>query len=501
MASPSYPPWPVFLNLRDRLCTVVGGGPIGAQKAAELLAAGALVRAVSPAFATTWDALTSTYGARLTRVERTFDEADVQGSRVVISATADAATDAAVEAAARATGALINVVDVPHRCEFYCGAIVRRGAVTVAIGTGGASPSLARALRLKIDATLAEAIGPIAELLGARRAELLERIPSFEQRGRRLNRLIEATVCGPTPTPLHELDARLERVMACTQPCPADGACCWERHARAGRVSLVGAGPGDPELLTLRAARRLAEADVVLFDHLVSDEVLGLCNPLAERIDVGKNPGAHAVPQQEIGALLVAHARRGRSVVRLKGGDPFVFGRGGEEALEVARAGLVVEVVPGVSSAVAGPAAAWIPVTHRGASTCFSVITATSADDDHTLIDSQLATLGRAGGTLVVLMGIGRIERVVSVLLESGVPETRPVAVIRMATTPDQETLSSTLGEVAQDVRRAGIRNPAVIVIGEVVALGDEIRSLLAVATANQTASADAKPTVAHVQV
>jgi uroporphyrin-III C-methyltransferase/precorrin-2 dehydrogenase/sirohydrochlorin ferrochelatase len=234
-------------------------------------------------------------------------------------------------------------------------------------------------------------------------------------------------------------------------------------------VALVGAGPGDPELLTLRAARLLAAADVVLYDHLVGDGILDLCAEGAERIDVGKIPGGRTVAQEATNALLLEHARRGRRVVRLKGGDPFVFGRGGEEVEYLARAGIACEVVPGISSALAAPAAAGIPVTHRGVATHFSVVTASGAASDDAALEARWAALAGAGGTLVFLMGVARAERIQRVLIEAGRAASTPCAVVQEACTPRQRAVKTTLGELASCVVEAGIRNPAVIVVGEVV--------------------------------
>lgn len=251
------------------------------------------------------------------------------------------------------------------------------------------------------------------------------------------------------------------------------------------QVALVGAGPGDPELLTLRAFRALQNAEVVLHDNLVSDAILELCAASAERIDVGKIPGARSTAQDVINALIVEHARRGKRVVRLKGGDPLVFGRGLEEALFVSAAGFGVEIVPGISSAVAAPTAALVPVTHRGVATSFSVVTASGADESGAPLESQWAALARAGGTLVFLMGVARAERITSVLLEAGLPADRPCAVIESAYTNEQRTMRTSLGELAQDIRRHGVRNPAVIVVGDVVAVADQLHAQLAMIDAN----------------
>lgn len=239
-----------------------------------------------------------------------------------------------------------------------------------------------------------------------------------------------------------------------------------------GTVALVGAGPGDPELLTIRAWRRLQQADVVLHDQLVSEQILAMCPAHAERIDVGKTPGGRSMSQDEINEHIVQHAQRGGRVVRLKGGDPFVFGRGLEEALYAAEHGIEAEVVPGITSSVAGPAAAMVPVTHRGVATCFSVVTASGANDDDTPLESRWAALARAGGTLVFLMGVRKAERIVSVLLEAGQSPDRPACVIESAWTAEQRVLRTTLCELAQAIRQHNIRNPAVIVVGEVVDVG-----------------------------
>jgi uroporphyrin-III C-methyltransferase len=228
-------------------------------------------------------------------------------------------------------------------------------------------------------------------------------------------------------------------------------------------VSLVGAGPGDPELLTVRAARRLAEADVVVHDALVGDGVLALAAPDAELIDVGKRPG-RPVPQELISTLLVELAREGRRVVRLKGGDPYVFGRGGEEAQALLDAGIPFEVVPGITSAVAAPAAAGVPVTHRGVAAAFTVVTGHRRAGEP---DVDWRALARVGGTVVVLMGVAQRATIAAELIAGGLPASTPVAVVRAATTPDEVVARCRLDELAT----TRVEAPAVIVIGAVAAL------------------------------
>jgi len=238
-----------------------------------------------------------------------------------------------------------------------------------------------------------------------------------------------------------------------------------------GRVILVGAGPGDPKLITIRGAEALAAADVVVFDRLVSPELLALAREDAERVYVGKEPGRSATPQEEISALLVAHARRGREVVRLKGGDPFVFGRGGEEALACARAGIPFEVVPGVSSAVAAPAFAGIPVTHRGVAQSFAVVTGSTAHGDTV----DLARVATATDTLVVLMAAGKLEQTCTELIGAGRAGGEPAAIVQWAATPEQRTVIGTLDTLPALAREARIGPPATLVVGAVAALGREL--------------------------
>jgi uroporphyrin-III C-methyltransferase len=233
-----------------------------------------------------------------------------------------------------------------------------------------------------------------------------------------------------------------------------------------GRVILVGAGPGDPGLLTLRGAQALREADVVVYDRLVAPELLDLATG-AERVYVGKEPGRHAMPQEEIGHLLVRRARDGRTVVRLKGGDPFVFGRGGEELLACTEAGVPCEVVPGVTSAVAAPALAGIPVTHRGLAQSFAVVTASTAHGD----EVDLARVATAVDTLVVLMAATKLEQVCRELVHAGRDPSEPAAIVRWAGTPEQRTVVGRLSELPTLARAASIGPPATLVVGEVAAL------------------------------
>ena len=238
-----------------------------------------------------------------------------------------------------------------------------------------------------------------------------------------------------------------------------------------GSVALVGAGPGDPKLITLRGAELLAQADVVVYDRLVAPELLELASPSAERIYVGKEPGRAAMPQEAIGDLLVERARRGERVVRLKGGDPFVFGRGGEEALACAETGIPLEVVPGVTSAVAAPELAGIPVTHRGLAQSFAVVTASAAHGD----EVDLARVATATDTLVVLMAAGRLAETCRTLIDAGRSPDEPAAIVQWAGTSEQRTVVGTLADLPELARRAAIGPPAALVVGRVVTLAERV--------------------------
>jgi len=253
-----------------------------------------------------------------------------------------------------------------------------------------------------------------------------------------------------------------------------------------GRVVLVGAGPGDPELITVKGAKALAEADVVVYDRLAAPELLRLAPEGAERIYVGKQPGGHAMKQEQINAVLVEHALHGQTVVRLKGGDPFVFGRGGEELLACAEVGVTCEVIPGITSAVAAPAAAGIPVTHRGVARSFAIVTASTAGTAHEPDAVDLSRVATATDTLVLLMAAGRLADTCQALIDAGRPANEPAALIMWATTPEERTVLGTLAELPGLAAAASTGPPATLVVGEVAAIPELAASFAAFTTAAQ---------------
>jgi uroporphyrin-III C-methyltransferase len=417
-------PYPVMLTVEGRRCLVVGGGKIAARKVDGLVAAGADVTVIAPSVDPSITALP------VTVEQRPYRPGDASaGFRLVITATDDPDVNAQVYADAEAAGIWVNSADDPEHCSFTLPAIHRDGDVTVAIGTGGQSPAFAAWLRDRVRESLPAGLSDVVGQLAAERRAVQEAGESTEARDWR---------------------PRIEELAA--------------GSSGRGTVHLVGAGPGDPELLTLRAARLLAMADVVVHDALADSEVLALAPAHVERIDVGKRPG-RPVPQELINDLLVQLSARHRCVVRLKGGDPFLFGRGGEEALALQAAGVPFEVVPGITSAIAAPAAAGVPVTQRGVSASVTIVTGHRREGDED--ETDWTALARVGGTIVVLMGVSERAAIARKLIGGGLSLDTPVVAVRFGTRPEQEVARTTLGALGD----TPIEAPAAIVIGAVAGL------------------------------
>ena len=448
-----------FLDLLRKKVVVIGAGKIASGKVRALLPCEPEPLVVVAPRASTFIQRAAA-DSRLEWHAREYRPGDLDGAALVFGATDDRELNARVAADARRLGIPVLAVDDVPNCDFIAPALVRRGDVTVAISTNGRSPALARRTRERLErllpaswADLLEVAAAAREQLGATRA-LIE--PDTWQAA--LDGEVEQLASsGALSDATDVLVRKLERSLF--EP----------PRGSKGFVSLVGAGPGDPDLLTLRAFQRLQEAEVVVFDRLVSERILDYANPAAERICVGKTPGGGGATQSQINALLVDLGEQGRRVVRLKGGDPFVFGRGGEEVLALSHAGVAYEVVPGVSSALAAPAAAGIPVTHRGLSASFSVI---NGHDPH---QHDWSALARSGGTLVFLMAVEHLEEIASLLIRHGLSFDEPAAVIERATTPNQRTVIGALHDIAEHARSASIVAPAVVVIGPTVALATEL--------------------------
>jgi uroporphyrin-III C-methyltransferase/precorrin-2 dehydrogenase/sirohydrochlorin ferrochelatase len=470
--------FPLFADLRGRRVLLVGGGEVAERKARLLLEAGAHVEIVSrdivaPELAA-WIAapLPLPRNAGEGRGEgngqgpvtgtvhwlaREFDESQLEGAALVVAATSDAGLNERVATAARARHVLVNVVDDAARSSFIVPAIVDRSPLVVAISSGGVAPVLARLVRERLETLLDESLGRLAGLLEHWRGRIKGALPDVGAR----RRFYETVVRGAVASSLRrrqpeQAERELERLLQ--RPSQASGS-----------VVLVGAGPGDPGLLTLNALRALQEADVILHDRLVSSEVLDLARRDATRIPVGKAARAHSVPQDRIHALMLEHARAGRRVVRLKGGDPFVFGRGGEELEFLADHGIPFEVVPGITAAVACGAYAGIPLTHRDHSQSLRLVTAHCRDSLDTL---DWASLARERQTLAFYMGVAALGDIGRELLRHGRAAATPVAIVEHGSRAGQRVTLATLAELDDVARRGDIESPALLVVGEVAALG-----------------------------
>jgi len=453
---------PLFLKLAGRRVVVVGGGPVAATKVAGLAGTGADLLVVAPEIRPEIEAS----GVRLAR--RPFRPADLDGAWLVVAA-ATPEVNRVVGAEAERRRLFVNAVDDPAAATAYAGGVIRRGGVTVAISTEGRAPALAGLLREGIEALLPEQVGTWLERAESLRAGWrAEGLPLADRRPRLLSALNE--LYGGRP------EDRAD------QPVPARAA--GEGAAPAGFVSIVGAGPGDPELLTVKAVRRLEAADLVLYDALVSGEVLRHARR-AHCFFVGKRAGRPSVKQETIQRMLIQAASLGKRVVRLKAGDPFVFGRGGEEVLALAEAGVPHEVIPGISSALAAPALAGIPVTHRGLAAGFTVVSG-HAEEAYRPV---LMAVRPGASTLVVLMGLGTRARLVELLLAAGWSPETPAAALLAASTPQAAAWIGRLADLP-GAPLPGAGGPGTLVIGPVVSL----------ATASAQAGLPAAPRPAAAQ-
>lgn len=457
----SAPPlFPLFTRLAGRAVLVVGGGPVARRKVAALLPTGARVRvgamALDPALAQ-WAAQ-----GRIEAVPGEFDPAWLEGAWLVIAATDDPDVNRAVAAAAERQRIWANVVDDAELSSVHLPARVERGPVQIAISSGGGVPMLARHLRERLELQFDESLGGLAELLAQARSRIRARLPAAGARRRFFDRVLR----GPVPALVRRGDhaAALRELEAALDSSPG--------HGR-GSVALVGAGPGDPGLLTLRALRVLNEADVVLHDRLVSPEVLALARRDAEFIGVGKQVGGdHHATQERIHRLLVAHARQGKRVVRLKGGDPFLFGRGGEELQVLREHGIDFEVVPGVTAAVACGAYAGIPLTHREHAQSVRFVTAHTRDADDGL---DWTALAQGGQTLAFYMGVSGLERIRDRLVAHGLPPSTPFALVENGSRPEQRVVLGALADLPEQARFHQVRAPALLFVGEVAALAERL--------------------------
>jgi uroporphyrin-III C-methyltransferase/precorrin-2 dehydrogenase/sirohydrochlorin ferrochelatase len=425
--------FPLFLKLEGRPVLLVGAGSAAAAKLRLLSSAGARVTVAADIPSP------ETFGA----------------VGLVFGATGNEADDRAVAERARAAGKLVNIVDRPELSDFTMPAIVDRGDIVVAVSTHGASPVLAQRVRAAIESVLPPGLGRLAQFAQRFRAAVQARIGENAARRRFWDQVLSGPIAAAVLAGDEKRAAR-DLIRAVNR---------GEPKAETGRVSLVGAGPGDPELLTLRAARALREADVIVYDKLVDPAVLEYARRDARRIFAGKSKGDHTLPQAEINALLVAEAKAGRHVVRLKGGDPFVFGRGGEELDALAAEHIRVEVVPGITAATGCAAYAGFPLTHRDHASSVVFVSGHSKDG---FSDLDWRALANPHQTVVVYMGVSAAGEVAGKLIQAGLSASTPVAIVENGTRWDQRVIKGDLQQAADLIRAHGVAGPALLVIGEV---------------------------------
>lgn len=461
--------FPIFLRLTGQPVVVIGGGDVAARKALLLARAGAVITVIAPVLC---EALKERLARReLQHLAEEFRPEHLQGARLVVAATDVQSVNAWVSRSAEARHIPVNVVDDRELSRFIMPAIVDRSPVIVAVGSSGDAPVLTRRLREKLEAFLPMGLGKLAKLSGELRGKVKQGVSNPDQRRRFWERFFDGDIAADVlagreqqarQSIANAIDDEIQQADAGAKP--------------QGEVALVGAGPGDPGLLTIRALRVMQNADVVVYDRLVSDEVMELVRRDAERIYVGKSAGEAYVAQEDINQLLVDLAKQGKRVCRLKGGDPFVFGRGGEELEKLAEHGIRFEVVPGISAAAGCAAYAGIPLTHRDYAQILSFTTGHAQNEDSPNTPMDWSMLARPGQTAVFYMGLAGLPRILSQLQAHGLPAERAAAVIEQGTRPSQRVILGTVATLAQQVEQAQVKSPALLIVGEVTRLHEQLR-------------------------
>jgi len=449
---------PLFHKLQGGRVLVVGGGEIALRKARLLADAGGVLRVVAPDVDGQLAALAREGGGEV--LVRGYQAADLVGCRLVIAATDDPGLNAQVSSDAQALSLPVNVVDAPALCTVIFPAIVDRSPLVIAVSSGGDAPVLARLIRAKLEAWIPSAYGELAGLAARFRHKVKSLYPDVNQR----RGFWETVFQGPiAERQLAGQGAEAERLLQAM----VDGAPVQQ----GGEVYLVGAGPGDPDLLTFRALRLMQQADVVLYDRLVAPAIIDMCRRDAERIYVGKRRADHSVPQDQINRLLVDLARQGKRVLRLKGGDPFIFGRGGEEIEELAEHGIPFQVVPGITAASGCSAYGGIPLTHRDYAQSVRFVTGHLKDGTSNLPWNDLVAPAQ---TLVFYMGLVGLPTICAELIRHGRAASTPAALVQQGTTRNQRVFTGTLADLPDLVAQHEVHAPTLVIVGEVVQLRDK---------------------------
>lgn len=452
--------FPLFLNLKQQPCLVVGAGEIAARKIDLLSRAGARITVVAIEIGDSVAAIQKHYPLDIK--QKAFDTSDLDGMRLVVSATNNRTINIGIAEAAKQLNLLVNVVDNPDLCNFIFPAIVDRSPVIAAISSGGASPVLARLLRAKIESTVPAAFGLLAQLAEKFRPLVKQHIHEASQRRIFWENVLQGGIAelvfaGKQQEAEEQLRSKLLQT---------------DNNGNKGEVYLVGAGPGDPDLLTFRALRLMQQADVIVYDRLVSAEILDLTRRDSEKIYVGKQRNNHSLPQESINELLAKLALAGKRVVRLKGGDPFIFGRGGEEIETLMQQGIPFQVVPGITAATGCASYAGIPLTHRDHAQSCTFVTGHLKDGSINLNWQQLAAPNQ---TVVIYMGLVGLEGICRQLIAHGCSADHPIAIVQQGTTKHQRVITGTLADMPQRVENADIKPPTLIIVGTVVTLHKQL--------------------------
>ncbi|WP_461480640.1 siroheme synthase CysG [Porticoccus sp.] len=450
---------PLFHNLRGRRCLVVGGGDVALRKLRQLIDAGAAIELIAPEINPAIRNLAGQHS--LTLQQRPFVDADIDGAALVIAATNDPQVNRQVSQLAQRRNIPVNVVDSPELCTVVFPSIVDRSPVQIAITSSGKAPVLARMLRTRLEGLIPAGYGRLAALAGKYRSQVKAAIDSPLARKAFWEEVFEGDIAELVYSERpKEAEQRLEQKLA------------GEQHRQVGEVYLVGGGPGDPDLLTFRALRLMQKADIVLYDRLVSKEVMALVRRDAELIYVGKTAGDHPVTQENINEKLAEFALQGKRVLRLKGGDPFIFGRGGEEIAHLAERGVPFQVVPGITAASGCASYAGIPLTHRDYAQSVRFITGHLKD--HSL-DLNWQDLIAPNQTLVFYMGLSGLESICKELIARGKSAATPAALVEKGTTARQRVFVGDLTTLPDIVRKAEAKAPTLIIVGDVVKLHDQL--------------------------
>ncbi|MCL4158656.1 UNVERIFIED_CONTAM: hypothetical protein GTU68_013650 [Idotea baltica] len=452
---------PIFIDLKQKPCLVVGGGDIAARKAGLLCRAHARVTVVSPDLSEATQKMVD--AGKIDWLGAVFSTDIVMAYSLVIAATDDDVVNREVYVHAKANGILVNVADCPELCDFILPSILDRSPVVIAVSSGGESPILARQLRTRLETLIPPSYGRLAAMVGGYRDAVKSKFPTLDMRRRFWESVLQGSVAD------HVLAGRDELGEKVLQAAIENGD---PASLSTGEVYLVGAGPGDPELLTFKALRLMQQADIVFYDRLVSKEVLDLVRREADLVYVGKQRAWHSVRQEEINQLLLAEAKKGKRVLRLKGGDPFIFGRGGEEIATLAVEQIPFQVVPGITAASGCASYAGIPLTHRDHSqSCIFVTGQLKAGE----LDLNWPALVQPRQTVVVYMGLAGLPELSKQLLRHGLLATTPAALVQQGTTERQKIWVSTVAELPAVAEREKPVAPTLVIIGDVVKLHDSL--------------------------